>query len=112
MTACDLADPAQAAALVAAVPARCPLAAVFHAAAVLDDATLAALTPARLAAVLRAKADTAWNLHQATAGLPLAGFVLYSSAAGLALPARATTPPRTRSWTRWPPTGTPPGSPR
>ncbi|MBY8850044.1 SDR family NAD(P)-dependent oxidoreductase, partial [Saccharothrix sp. MB29] len=59
-----------------------PLAAVIHAAVVLDDGVVAALTPDRIAAVLRAKVDTAWNLHRITraAGTPL---VLFSSAAGL-----------------------------
>uniref|UniRef100_UPI00055BCBF3 ketoreductase domain-containing protein n=1 Tax=Streptomyces sp. NRRL F-5126 TaxID=1463857 RepID=UPI00055BCBF3 len=49
---------------------------------VLQDATLPNLTPDHLDAVLRPKADSAWNLHQQTKHLNLSAFILYSSAAG------------------------------
>ncbi|MFD7639739.1 type I polyketide synthase [Kitasatospora sp. NPDC059795] len=81
--ACDVADPAALAALVADIPARCPLSAVIHAAGVLDDGVLDALDPARLAVVLRAKLTAARNLHEATAGLDLSAFVVFSSVMGV-----------------------------
>ncbi|GAA3004615.1 hypothetical protein GCM10010519_40640 [Streptomyces lactacystinicus] len=81
--ACDVADPAALAALLADIPARCPLSAVIHAAGVLDDGVLDALDPARLAVVLRAKLTAARNLHEATAGLDLSAFVVFSSVMGV-----------------------------
>ncbi|WP_217709537.1 type I polyketide synthase [Amycolatopsis sp. Hca4] len=78
--ACDLTDPAATAGLVA----RCgELTAVVHAAGVLDDGLVTSLTPDRLHPVLAAKADGAWHLHEATRHLPLAGFVTFSSLAGV-----------------------------
>ncbi|MFD4575156.1 SDR family NAD(P)-dependent oxidoreductase, partial [Streptomyces sp. NPDC058479] len=80
--AADVADRDQAAALLAAVPGHHPLTAVVHAAGVLDDTVVDQLDPDRLAAVLRPKLDAAAHLHDLTAGLDLAAFVLFSSAAG------------------------------
>uniref|UniRef100_UPI001304B82D type I polyketide synthase n=1 Tax=Amycolatopsis sp. CA-126428 TaxID=2073158 RepID=UPI001304B82D len=81
IAACDTADRGALAALLATVPAEHPLTAVFHTAGVLDDALVTALEPAQVDAVLAPKADAAWHLHELTAGLGLAAFVLYSSAA-------------------------------
>ncbi|WP_423203139.1 type I polyketide synthase [Krasilnikovia cinnamomea] len=83
VAACDVADREAVVALVKAVPAEHPLTAVVHTAGVLDDATIGSLTAARLTAVLRPKVDGAWHLHEATEDLDLAGFVLYSSVAGV-----------------------------
>ncbi|MFJ1709420.1 type I polyketide synthase [Kitasatospora sp. NPDC088346] len=82
VAACDVADRAALAALLAAVPAKRPLRAVVHAAGVLDDGVLDALTPERAAGVLRPKVDAALHLDELTRGLDLQAFVLFSSLAG------------------------------
>ncbi|MBB5120251.1 acyl transferase domain-containing protein/acyl-CoA synthetase (AMP-forming)/AMP-acid ligase II [Streptomyces eurocidicus] len=81
VTACDAADRTRLAAVVRTYAHE--LSAVVHAAGVLDDGVLEALTPGRLAAVLRPKADAAWHLHELTKRLPLSHFLLFSSAAGI-----------------------------
>ncbi|MCD9160982.1 SDR family NAD(P)-dependent oxidoreductase [Streptomyces albireticuli] len=83
LVACDLADGEAVTELVAKVSAAHPLTAVVHLAGVTDDGVIGALTPGRLDAVFRAKADAAVNLHEATRHLDLAEFVLYSSASGV-----------------------------
>ncbi|MFC4562161.1 type I polyketide synthase [Nocardiopsis mangrovi] len=83
VSACDVADRESLAAAISAITADAPLSAVIHAAGVLDDGLLDALTPDRLAAVFRPKVDAAWHLHSLTEHLPLSAFVLFSSAAGV-----------------------------
>ncbi|MES9544268.1 SDR family NAD(P)-dependent oxidoreductase, partial [Actinomadura sp. NPDC000600] len=82
IAACDVSDEGALRDLVASIPQDRPLTAVLHAAGTLDDATLAAQSAERIDAVFAAKADAAWNLHRLTAGMDLAAFVLFSSAAG------------------------------
>ncbi|WP_374209231.1 type I polyketide synthase [Kitasatospora sp. A2-31] len=83
VAACDAADRDALAAVLAAVPAEQPLAGVVHTAGVLDDGVITALTPDRVAAVLRPKVDAAWHLHELTRGSELRAFVMFSSAAGV-----------------------------
>ncbi|WP_459963583.1 SDR family NAD(P)-dependent oxidoreductase [Nocardia sp. IFM 10818] len=80
--ACDVGDADAVASLVADLPAQPPLTGMIHAAGVLDDGTIGSLTAARLDAVLAPKADAAWHLHEATADLNLAAFVVFSSVSG------------------------------
>ncbi|SOE09526.1 Acyl transferase domain-containing protein [Streptomyces sp. 2323.1] len=82
VVACDASDEEDLAAALARIPAAHPLTGVIHAAGVLDDATLASLTPERFETVLRPKVDAALNLHRLTADTELSAFVLFSSAAG------------------------------
>jgi polyketide synthase 12 len=83
VTACDAADRAALAAVIADLPAQHPLSGVIHAAGVLDDAMITSLTPERVDPVLRAKINAAWNLHELTRDLDVSAFVMFSSMAGL-----------------------------
>jgi mycoketide-CoA synthase len=83
VVACDAADREALAKVIADVPVQHPLSAVIHAAGALDDAVVTSLTPERVDAVLRAKVDAAWNLHELTRDLHLSAFVLFSSMAAL-----------------------------
>ncbi|WP_051855297.1 type I polyketide synthase [Streptomyces sp. NRRL B-1347] len=79
--ACDAADRAALAAVLGAVPAAHPLSAVVHAAGVLDDGVIPALTPDRVDRVFRPKADAALHLDELTRAARPAAFVVFSSAA-------------------------------
>ncbi|MEU8825665.1 type I polyketide synthase [Streptomyces sp. NPDC048636] len=83
IAACDLADPDRTAELLGALPQERPLTAVVHAAGVLDDGTVDALTPGRTAASLRSKLTVARVLHEATAGHQLSAFVVFTSVMGV-----------------------------
>nr|WP_231500434.1 SDR family NAD(P)-dependent oxidoreductase [Saccharothrix sp. NRRL B-16314] len=81
IAACDVTDRAQVAELIASL--EHPLTAVVHAAGVLDDGVVDSLTAEQLERVMRPKVDAALHLHELTAGLDLAAFVLFSSITGL-----------------------------
>ncbi|MET8949035.1 type I polyketide synthase, partial [Streptomyces sp. NPDC004542] len=83
VAACDAADRDALAAVLAAVPDDRPLRGVVHAAGVMDNALVGALTAEQMDAVLRPKADAAWHLHELTRDLDLTAFALVSSCAGL-----------------------------
>ncbi|MEV7012934.1 type I polyketide synthase [Streptosporangium sp. NPDC051022] len=76
VVACDVADRTA----VAELLAQYPPSAVFHAAGVLDDGVLGALTPDRFERVWRPKAEAARHLDELTGDLD--AFVLFSSMAG------------------------------
>ncbi|WP_442812034.1 type I polyketide synthase [Streptomyces sp. NBC_01803] len=85
IAACDAADRAALADLVNGIPGERPLTAVVHAAAVVAGGLVETLTDDELDRVLRAKADTAWHLHELTreSGGGPAAFMLFSSLAGI-----------------------------
>ncbi|WP_305847279.1 SDR family NAD(P)-dependent oxidoreductase [Micromonospora sp. KC207] len=83
VAACDAADRVALRRLLDGIPEAHPLTAVVHAAGVLDDATITALTAGQVDAVLRPKADAVLNLHELTRDRDLSAFVLFSSAAAL-----------------------------
>ncbi|CCH32003.1 SDR family NAD(P)-dependent oxidoreductase [Actinosynnema sp. NPDC047251] len=83
IAACDVADRDALAALLADIPADRPLTGVVHAAGVLDNGLLPALTAEQVDAVLRPKADGAWHLHELTRDADLSAFVVFSSTVGL-----------------------------
>ncbi|BCY13293.1 type I polyketide synthase [Actinoplanes sp. L3-i22] len=85
VVACDVADRAAVAGLIAAIGAD--LTGIVHAAGVGDNALLEHLDEARIGSVLAPKADAAWHLHELTQDLPIRAFVLLSSAGGLVLAA-------------------------
>ncbi|NUV65141.1 SDR family NAD(P)-dependent oxidoreductase [Streptomyces sp. CAI-85] len=82
LAACDTADRAALERLLDGVPDEHPLTAVVHAAGVLDDATLTAVTPGQIDRVLRPKVDAALHLHELTRESNLSAFILFSGAAG------------------------------
>jgi len=83
IAACDVAERGELAALLGSIAPEHPLGAVIHAAGVLDDGVIETLTPEQVERVMRPKVDAALNLHELTADLELAEFVLFSSAAPL-----------------------------
>jgi len=90
VAAVDAGDRDQVAALVAGIDPAHPLTGVIHAAGVLDNALIGALSEDQLAGVWNAKAAAAINLHNATADQRLGMFVLFSSfASALGTPGQA-----------------------
>ncbi|OBK34768.1 polyketide synthase [Mycobacterium sp. 1245111.1] len=80
----DIARPGMAVRLVSLATANgLPLRGVLHAAAVVEDATLRNITDDLIDRNWAPKVYGAWHLHQATAGLPLDWFCLFSSSTAL-----------------------------
>ncbi|CQR65735.1 Phenolphthiocerol synthesis polyketide synthase type I Pks15/1 [Streptomyces leeuwenhoekii] len=80
VAACDVTDRDSVARLVGSAHR---LTGVVHAAGVLSDGVLEALTREDLDTALRTKARSAWHLHELTRDHDLSLFVLFSSAAGV-----------------------------
>uniref|UniRef100_UPI001F195C82 beta-ketoacyl reductase n=1 Tax=Allosalinactinospora lopnorensis TaxID=1352348 RepID=UPI001F195C82 len=81
--ACDAADRAALAALLASVPEEHPLTGVVHAVGAQDEGR-GSPAPEQVDRALRPKVDAAWHLHELTRHLDLSVFVTFSSSAGLA----------------------------
>ncbi|MEV4127744.1 SDR family NAD(P)-dependent oxidoreductase [Nocardia sp. NPDC049707] len=80
----DVSDREAVAAVLHSIRAEAPpLRGIFHAAAILDDATVLGLSADQMERVLRPKIDGARHLNELTADDPLDLFVLFSSAAAL-----------------------------
>ncbi|WP_394298604.1 type I polyketide synthase [Streptomyces griseus] len=82
VVACDVADRAAVADMLADMPTGYPLTAVVHAAGALADGTVESLTAESVEHVLRAKADGAANLNELTQRHTLTAFILFSALAG------------------------------
>ncbi|WP_307840349.1 type I polyketide synthase [Streptomyces sp. G44] len=82
VVACDVADRAAVADLLADMPPAYPLTAVVHAAGVLADGTVESMTAESLDHVLRAKVGGAVNLHELTRRHTLSAFIHFSTVAG------------------------------
>ena len=83
VVACDASDRDSVASVMSLFGEDRPLRGVIHAAGVLDDGALSAMTPERLEKVFQPKLDGAWHLHQMTQDLELDFFVMFSSIAGV-----------------------------
>ncbi|MER6961935.1 type I polyketide synthase, partial [Streptomyces sp. NPDC000618] len=79
--ACDAADRDALAGVLGRVQGE--LSGVVHAAGLLDDGLVEAMSDEALHGVLRAKVDGAVNLHELTCDMDLSAFVLFSSAASV-----------------------------
>jgi acyl carrier protein/NADP-dependent 3-hydroxy acid dehydrogenase YdfG len=89
VVSCDVSDRGAVSSVLKGIAADRPLTGVFHLAATLDDGIVPQLTGERLERVLRPKLDGACHLHELTADLDLAAFVLFSSVAALGSPGQA-----------------------
>lgn len=82
VVACDVADRAAVADLLADMPRKYPLTAVVHAAGTLADGTVKSMTAENFDHVLRVKVGGAVNLHELTEQHTLSAFIQFSTVAG------------------------------
>ncbi|MFD7080863.1 SDR family NAD(P)-dependent oxidoreductase [Streptomyces sp. NPDC059918] len=87
IAACDVSDRDSLAALLAGIDPEHPLRGIVHAAGTAHNGLVSTLTPDQVEVSLRPKADAVWHLHELTAGLDLAAFVVFSSSGGLVMAA-------------------------
>jgi acyl transferase domain-containing protein/NAD(P)-dependent dehydrogenase (short-subunit alcohol dehydrogenase family)/thioesterase domain-containing protein/acyl carrier protein len=87
LAACDVADREALAALLAGIDPEHPLRGIVHAAGTAHNGLVSSLTPEQVEISLRPKVDAVWHLHELTAGLDLAAFVVFSSSGGLVMAA-------------------------
>ncbi len=78
----DVADRRQVEALIRSYDSV-PVRAIFHTAGVVADGTLPMMRESDLSEAMAAKAQGAWNLHNATSTLDLSHFVMFSSAVSM-----------------------------
>lgn len=84
VAACDVTSRKSVDALLAKIRRKGrPLRGIFHSAMVLEDKTLANMTPEQMTRVLAPKTRGTWNLHEATLQDPLDLFVMFSSVSSL-----------------------------
>ncbi|WP_310739043.1 SDR family NAD(P)-dependent oxidoreductase [Streptomyces murinus] len=75
----DVSVEAEVRSLIERISALPPLRGVYHAAMVIADGPLAAMTEEQFLRAVRPKVDGAWHLHHHTRGLDLDAFVMFSS---------------------------------
>lgn len=84
VSACDVTSRASVDALLKRIrKSGTPIRGIIHSAMVLDDKTLANMTPEQMTRVLAPKVRGAWNLHEATLDDPIDMFVLFSSVSSI-----------------------------
>ena len=84
IVAADISDSGEVLRLLSEIRAQMPpVRGIIHAATRYESATLPNVDDGNFAASVGAKSLGAWNLHMATAGMPLDFFVMYSSVAGV-----------------------------
>ena len=80
VVACDVTDRAQLVELLERIPSDRPLTGIVHAAGVLEDGLIGSLTSEQIERVLAPKLAAAWYLDELSAEMPVAAFVMFSSA--------------------------------
>jgi amino acid adenylation domain-containing protein/thioester reductase-like protein len=83
VVACEISDLESLRQVMAMFSIERPLRGVIHAAGVVDNGVLSAMTPERCATVFAPKVDGSWHLHQLTQDMDLDLFIMFSSISGV-----------------------------